>query len=517
MYRRRCIGIIRALSALAALGTASTHADEWFEVRAGDYTIVTNAGAAAARHTLREIEAFHFGVSELLSRSDLRAGIAVRIHVLTPIASRRYADLSRSRAGFATTDLLALHAVVLLKKSGDEWPRGTLQHALYHVLADSGDLSALPLWWNEGMAELLGSTRLIDEQIVIGTLGESRRQWRHLAWRPIEQLVAIDAASLGELGPVIRNDFHVQANATMHYFMIARPDLEASMQDYLAWTRAGHASVAAFRQAFGPDLQHLQAEIRRYSEGWFRQRNTCLVYDARLAPRIGQAAERQLTSEEAMRSLGLTLLMNQRYEAAIRVLNEVLESVPDDAWSSALLARAYDQTDRNEEADRLIEFAITHAGNDAQTLRACGDFFLYRANRLHRDGATLTAESRALLGRAKALYRAALQHDPRAREVAWSLGNAIVADPDDDALTELLSSLRSLQSELPPRAQLDGLIADLLRLDGQLPAARQQAQRALLHSRGPDASARALARLELIDRELAGAVPAPAATADSPR
>jgi len=499
----------RLLLVLAVLLTAQARAGDWIEIKAGNYTLVTNAGERAARRTLREIEALQFAASHLPPQIEFTPAIPVRIFLVMGRSVLREARFSTATAGEPSSNPFEAWGVV--PQAAEPWQlrREDMLHKLYHLVATTRDLSDRAWWWQEGMALMLASVEARDDDIAIGRIPfPAHARWfdlrRVFGWLEIEEFLSLGEADSAEWGFIASRRFRGQAWWTAHYLNIGRPELRHALARYLELVHESQTSVAAFRAAFAGDADRLQRDVESYAH---REPFPVLVIEGEFQPLADRASLRAVPTRDASIGLATALLAVEEYDEAEELLEDRVGRGSQDAWAAALLARVYDRTHRPAQADQLIELAEARAVNQAQILRECGNFYLSRTQDPEVARSSDPARIHGWLDHAKTLYRAALMSEPQSPQTTWWLANAILADQAPDEPSQVLPVLRSIAATMPPQPRLDGLIADLLGLQGQLLAARSYAQQALWHSHTPDERRRAADRLADIEHALATAPP----------
>lgn len=499
----------RWLLVLATLLTAQARAADWIEIQAADYTLVTNAGERAARRTLREIEALQFAASRLPPQIEFQPAIPVRIFLVMGRSVLREARFSTPAASDASSNPFEAWGVVPQAAEPWQFRREDMLHKLYHLVATTRDLSDRAWWWQEGMALMLASVEARDDDIAIGRIPfPAHARWSDLrrvfGWLTLEEFLTVREADAAPWGVIASRRFRGQAWWTVHYLNIGRPELRQSLARYLELVHHAGASVPAFRTAFNDDADGLQRDVETYAH---REPFPVLVIKGEFRPLADQAALREVPSRDASLGLATALLAMEEFDEAEELLENRVRRESQDAWAAALLARVYDRTRRRDQADELIELAEAQAANYAPALRECGNFYLDRALGPGISGRSNPDRMHAWLDRAKTLYRAALVSEPQSPQTTWWLAKAILADPAPGEPSQVLPGLRSIAATMPPQPRLDGLIADLLGLQGQLPAARSYAQQALLHARTREERQRAADRLARIEHALATTTP----------
>jgi tetratricopeptide (TPR) repeat protein len=288
----------------------------------------------------------------------------------------------------------------------------TALHEYTHYLLRNRTGVSLPIWFDEGLATLLGHTELDAGQVVAGTLPVRRLEGR-LAYRvqsrsPQQKLTrTINANSLESFSGERINEFYDLSWLLSHYLYFG------VYSDELAAGRIRNSGLTRFLQAGDQTLfEHLDLRptqlvrrLEKHLRSWDRPAPKTLPES--VSPSIGF---RCLTALE--RDLELARAIHVQNPATARRLLAPHAAVDSELSRAALAelnivrARTEIAADAHDVAEQLIEEALTLSPGNAEAMVIAADLTV---------GDCLFGRKQACQERwqtAAALYRSALRQDP---------------------------------------------------------------------------------------------------------
>ena len=146
-----------------------------------------------------------------------------------------------------------------------------LQHEAFHQFAYSRFGDDLPIWLNEGLAELFGEALLVDGTLIIGQatpplLEEVQTAIDANKHLPFEQMLNITPAQWNAaLKHESASPAYRQAWSMVHFLIYANEGQYAgAFENYLRHLNNGLPSKQAFVRSFGPDIAAFEAQWKRY-------------------------------------------------------------------------------------------------------------------------------------------------------------------------------------------------------------------------------------------------------------
>ena len=305
----------------------------WLEVKSPHFLVITDGGEAQARHVSVQFERMHALFAKLLPGSH--GDPASQVVVLA----------FRNRKGFEAVEpaiYLQKHSlelagfflsrenksfILLRLDTAGEHPYGTVYHEYTHYMMRHA--SALPLWFNEGLAEFYQNTEMdattartgepsVDDVLFL-------RQQKLI---PLSTLLAIDHNSPYYHEEEKGSIFYAEAWALTHYLMIEDRSRGTNLlQGYASRVLAGEDSVAAAEHTFGP-LKVLQAALEQYVE-----RGTYMMLKTPLPNSIREADfdVQPLATADADAVRAEVLIENGRIAEGRTLAEQVLAASPNNA------------------------------------------------------------------------------------------------------------------------------------------------------------------------------------------
>ncbi|MBV8686329.1 MAG: hypothetical protein JOZ90_05060 [Alphaproteobacteria bacterium] len=444
---RRILGLALALAAAAL--PAAARAD-WRQYETAHFVIYSEAEEKDVGRLAERLESIDALMRMATRLSDTVEPVKVRIyHVASNVEVEKALGLTASGvAGFYNSNVLGPFLVTPRKTyfgQGDFTPELVLHHEYAHHFMLQYFPAIYPSWYVEGFAELIGSSRFMDDgRIAYGMAAKHRGDAIGWDWVSLEDLLTKPPEKV----PL---DLYGQGWAMTHFFTFSKTR-SPQMRQFLAGLGAGKSQAEAARAAFG-DLAALNREAHLYlTSGSFEYRpvkveiRRPVIQGVRPVP-AGEAAlipetialrddELSIYRKESERSREEKL----RNENLARIRAKV-QRMPNDPYGLYLLGEA--------------EWA---AGNVAQSEAAADRLLALQPDHPR----ALVRKSLALAGAAAKLQGAA--REAKAAEARRLAVRANKADPND--VLPLVAFYQSfhLVDAKPPASAVEGLTAAMMTL-----------------------------------------------------
>lgn len=236
----------------------------WRTLESPWFTIVSDVDEASLRGLAADLERFVGIVRETTSFEELAPRRPTRILVfreakdfaLVRFAPNAMGEYTRTRE----TNLM-----YFAHSSASTRTRAILFHEfVHHLLRNTGE-GSYPIWYEEGLAELLGSVTWRDDAIAIGMIPPMRKSAFDLdVWIPLKEVLA--ARSTHQMGAKRGHVFYAQSWALVHYFHTVRGERWEQLQDFLGLQSRGIFWRDAFTQSFDVSVDELEVEFRAHWE-----------------------------------------------------------------------------------------------------------------------------------------------------------------------------------------------------------------------------------------------------------
>jgi len=404
---RKSVKILLAF--VLACATLQAAKPEWLVAKSAHFELYTTAGVGRARSVLRHFETVHGFFGNLLGGSG--TGRKVRIVVFSN---------EKEFARFKPNEVAAAYYWpgpemdwIVMGSAGEEaYPVAI--HEYVHLLNHAGN-GSLPLWLDEGLAEVYSTLRPQANKVLVGDLKQGRMETiRQNKWVPIADILAADHES-----PLYNKKEHAGMLYSeawlLTHMMLMEADWQPKFPAFVRAVMGGMGSVEAIQKVFGQNARSLDQELQGYMRSdSFRaalfdyklekSRETVETapasdYDWRLVvaellrnenEAVGQLQDlrsRYADRPEAPAALGYRMWKSGKTDEARKLFGEAAERGsrnPRLLWDFARMAAGESEADAVKALDRLL--ALEPERVDARVLLA----------RLHLRGNRTADASRAL-------------------------------------------------------------------------------------------------------------------------
>lgn len=454
------LGGIGLACALIGIGAS---AEDWVQVGSPHFRVISNAGTAEAVRVATEFEQYRAAFPALVPTARLDTALPVVVfacanaRTLQRLLPDVWAAGAARPGGIFVSGPTATYVALRLDVPAG-LGEGTIHHEYVHHLLRL-NFARLPLWVEEGYAEMLTASGLERRKIVVGThVRAHTRLLRDRQPMTFATLIGVDRDS-AEYQDNSRL-FYAQSWASVHYFAMADQGRHSpKLNQYLAQANSAVSGVAAAEAAFG-DLATLGQRIYSYaSNGRFAS----VTVRADFSVPRDSIRTRALSSAELEASIGDFHLQRGRDAAARDSLEQAIELDPtvtrarvslafldwrdgDLETARKRLARAMRETPEDPLA-HYVRAVVLLAGPPSHETRDDARTSLLRALELNDSYAIAHAALAQLLAVGDEI-QASLHHAERAVEL----------EPGEVSHHEILRRLRTrsgrVDTQAPPRRLL---------------------------------------------------------------
>lgn len=301
------LGFALALATALPARALPSEKARWIELRTPRFVLWSDAGEKNAREVAARLERLRSVLGQLNPALKLTSPNPTYVFVFRDGASfkpyrRIYNGKPVEVGGYFLTRPEANWVAVNGDPRGDE--AAILAHEYLHYIL-SNNYPSLPLWFNEGMAEVYSTFQASDREARIGTPIPEHVYWlRRHGLIPLPDLFAMDQRSADYNEGTRRGVFYAESWALVHYLLVGNPESREKAARYLQEMAREQPAPDAFRGAFGLDEAALDREIRAYvRKRLFAVRAVPVQPDEEL-----RVTKRDLPRAEALARLGLLLV-----------------------------------------------------------------------------------------------------------------------------------------------------------------------------------------------------------------
>ncbi len=288
-YRFRAVIVL----ALLVAGLAQGADPRWVKMRSANFELFTSAGERAGRRTIQQFERTRGFFRQAMQR-DVSNSKPVRIVLFR--SNKEYLPYRPGEVA-AAYYLSGRDADLIVMTAGNE--SSTAIHEYVHLLVRRSGLR-IPLWLNEGLAELYSSMQQVGKQVVVGYPPPgSIATLRGKKWVPLEQVLLADHDSQHYTEKERAGRFYAQSWALTHMLMLSQ-EYRPRVTELLQLLNAGTSSVTALETVYGMPIEKLQRELQTYVR---HDRLSGGVFDIK----VEKSAERPSSEPAAGLEVGLLL------------------------------------------------------------------------------------------------------------------------------------------------------------------------------------------------------------------
>lgn len=327
--RRAGVTLLGAFLFFASpLRSPAEHRENWTEIRSAHFTVISNAGEHDGRRIALQFEEVRALFEQLYPKLRVDSGKPTIVFALKNEDSLKllipsYGQNSKAMhiAGYYQLAYDKNFAVIRTDVSGT----GPLSfRSLYHEYTHAFfryNYRGLPLWLDEGLAELYGNTSIEGKQARVGLPSASELRYLQVnQLLPLDQLVAIDRTS-----PLYNTNehagvFYAESWALVHYLVFSK---ELQQQDllnkFLAALDKTDDPIESAKLTFG-DLNKFSTNLA----GYIRQ-NSYMYQPVQLPSKLSENDFTVQPLSQAAGALALAdyLLRSNHLPEALERLHEV--------------------------------------------------------------------------------------------------------------------------------------------------------------------------------------------------
>ncbi len=270
---RRGSGIVlTAFAALFCCGGAAA-AEPWIRVSAPELDLYTTAAPKQAKELLarlEEVRSFFQKASPVRQISEMPLRI---VDFRTAEEFQRYSPNRISTAFFTSGG--HRDYIVLGPESQDNF--GIAMHEYMHLILRHSGLK-LPVWLNEGWADVYSTLRPMGRETAVGDLIPDRVEALSKgAWLDLDTLATVGSASPIYNESARAGIFYAESWALVHMLYLA-PEYQANFPKFVYQLNAGRTMAEALQAAWGRSTAQIFLELQNYFK---RKKLVGRVYESR--------------------------------------------------------------------------------------------------------------------------------------------------------------------------------------------------------------------------------------------
>jgi Flp pilus assembly protein TadD len=392
--------------------------DPWLRIQSANFELFTTAGERDGRSLLLHFEQVRAFFQQAFGR-QFASTRPVRLVLFRN--DKEFAPYRPSEAAAAFYHPGRVHDFILMNRLSTEESE-VATHEYTHLLINQAGIE-IPVWLNEGLADLYSTLEQVGSRTVVGTPPPGRgRALLGERWIPLGILVSANRDSPYYNEKSRAGMFYAESWALTHMLSLEksyRPRLTA-MLDAISTS----STAEAFQKAYGKSVEEVQQDLEAYVRSPYL---TALSIDVQLPKSVDAPAVETGAALSARLALAELLTDYPSRQTQARAAYEQLTAeYPKSADVESGWARFLFFERHNEEALRHFAHAEELGASDPHT-------FIEYARALNVAGRA---------PQAVAALRKAIDLDPENQEAHFDLGLALVrASAWQDAIAELNRAL----------------------------------------------------------------------------
>ncbi len=430
---------------------ASPFRQDFVEVVTPNFHVTSSLGEAMTRVLVRDLELFHAGV---LHAVGLEAELAPRTRTRVLAFDGRGPTRPFAVRGASSSVVPSIEGATLMIRAPGRFEERVdpeTRHQYAHRVLRDHSAGLLPLWYEEGRAQLASTIAIRAGEVEIGRIAAAQRA-RVLDWRRRDLAEIVRVRQVASVSEADRALFEAQSWALVHTLLFADASRRQGRSDLdriaLAYRQSADWARVSVVDLLGTDDEALTARVYGHLEGK-KFRATRLRVEAFAPEELSLQPVAASVANIRLAELALEL---KRWELALEYFERALRERPGDslALAGSALARARDgDVEALDELAARARQATAPETSGASRERAKRERWLGWAYLARADQARSEPEAAAAREAADRAFRASLESSAGSGEgaAAWTgLALAWVGRADDaEEVYRRLEQARLLQ------------------------------------------------------------------------
>lgn len=410
--------------------------DNWIEIRADLFSIVTNTPESAGRRLAHRLSRF---IDTLEQFSELEFDLYEPVQIIVFKDAEQFRQFP---VGYGTGGLFfPPHDLAMLPAN----PSATvvLYHEFVHFLLRETLIT--PRWYEEGLAEHLATVRVREDVARIGFIAPFRK-WGLVNDKPLSMDFILN---LEGYPPKLddRRRFYTDSWLLAHQLNSGKNwNVREIMTSYLTDLSRGEDRVESWERAIGMSLgefEELRAEHRNSL-----QKGVLTISELTVPEKPQSFVVTKLSAAEAAGWLGDAALVFKEHGLASSLFQRALGAEPGSAHALRGLSEARQLDGRLDEAEALARRALQADARSALSLEQLGEVLAAKSEQFREQGGA--ADASQALQNARAAFEEALERNPSAGSTLLALGRTYLAEGDPQVGLGLVTEAMSVLSWRAP-------------------------------------------------------------------
>ena len=236
--------------------------ERWIRMRSPDFEIFSTTSERTTRDTLRQFEQVHSFFTQAMNADAAKSG-SIRILVF---GSRKEFAIYRPKEFAAAFYMPGLERDYIVLGGSDSNVFPTAVHEYVHLVVQHAGMN-LPIWLNEGLAELYSTLKPSGKDILIGDLIPGRFQaLLNEKWVPLQLILTADRNSPYYNETNKAGSLYNEGWALTHMLALS-PAYKSGFSAVVRALRNGTPSVDALSNTYNKPLGEIERDLIVYLRG----------------------------------------------------------------------------------------------------------------------------------------------------------------------------------------------------------------------------------------------------------
>lgn len=416
-----------AAVALASVLTTplANAAEQWLKLTSSHFELYTNAGEKKGREAILFFEQVRDFFGKARGNAKPVTDAPVRIIAFRSDKEYKPYRISESAEAFYLDgydrDYIVMHNI-----TEESYPVAV--HEFTHLLVKHAGIE-VPIWFNEGLADVYSSLKPQGRKVLIGSLIPGRiYPLRQSKWIPLETLTSVDAKSPYYNEKARAGIFYAESWALVHMLFLS-DQYRGQFNKLLAALASGLPASAAFWQTYAKTLGQVQQDLGQYMHG---TRFNGMLFDVKLEKSAEEPDIEPASEVECGLVLADLLALTSKAGAAKEAYDSLAQANPKSWEVEAGLAELAWRGRNSEEARKHFARAAELGSNNSRM------YFDYAMVLQHADG----KDSSAIPALKKAV-----ELDPDYQDAHYYLAFSLMSDGQYQEALEHFRRVKHLKVE----------------------------------------------------------------------
>lgn len=268
-----------ALFAATLVPLQVSAADTWLRIQTDHFELYTTAGERTGRDAILYFEQLRTFFRQVLNQpADAQAEPPVRIFAFRNEKESTPFGVGAGIAGYFLPGP-DRNSIVLMRAGPEHY--STVIHEYVHLLVNTlVGTAKLPVWLNEGYADLFTTLKPLGKQVRVGDFIPGRLiQLQFNKWIDLADLLRADRKSVYYNERARIGIFYAQSWLLVHMLMVS-DDYRPKYNEFLNHVMAGSDAAQALETVYGRNLKQVSDDLRAYPRS---DRLKALLFDVKLS------------------------------------------------------------------------------------------------------------------------------------------------------------------------------------------------------------------------------------------